>query len=85
MRKVCEDRSFSDFVDVCMGGCGMNIDLQYAFVFGPAAGFQSRHLLPVTNGLWWMRDGGGWWMGDGGFQKGSLNLLNFFSDEVHNT
>ena len=26
-------------------------------------------------------DGGGWWMVDG-FQKGSLILLKFFSDEV---
>ena len=66
----------------------MNTDLQYAAVFAPAAGFQARRLLVVTDG-WWMVDGGwwmvvdgGWWMVDGsgwwtvdGFQKGSLFLL----------
>ena len=62
----------------------MNTDLQYAAVFAPAAGFQARRLLVVTDG-WWMVVDGGWWMVvDGGFQKGSLILRKILSDEVHN-
>ena len=40
---------------------------QYVAVFDPAAGFQARRLLVVTDGRmvvdggWWMVDGGGWW------------------------
>ena len=65
-----------------MGGCGMNKEgflillelctvyfaFQYAAVFDPAAGFQARRLLVVTDGRM-----------DGGFKKRSLNLLSFFS------
>ena len=68
------------------GGCGMNKEgflillelctvyfaFQYAAIFDPAAGFQARRLLVVTDGRmvdggwwwwWWIVDGGGWWMG----------------------
>ena len=34
------------------GWCGMNTYLQYAAVFDPAAGFQARRLLVVTDGWW---------------------------------
>ena len=56
---------------------GMNTDLQYAAVFGPAAGFQARRQLVVTDG--------GWIVVDGGFQKRFLILLKKLSDEVHST
>ena len=57
----------------------MKTDLQYTAIFAPAAGFQARRLLVVTDGR--MVVDGGWWMD--GFQKGSLILLKIFSDEVH--
>ena len=52
-------RTFFDFIDRWMGGCGMNKEgflillelctvyfaFQYAAVFDPAAGFQARRLL----------------------------------------
>ena len=73
-----------------MGGCEMNKEgflillelctvyfaFQYVAVFDPAAGFQARRLLVVTDGGWWMVDG---------LQKGSLILLKILSDEVHDT
>ena len=61
--------------------CTVYFAFQYAAIFDPAAGFQARRLLVVTDGWWWMVVDGGWWMD--GFQKGSLILLKFFSDEVH--
>ena len=76
-------RSLFDFIDGWIGGCGMNKDLQYAAVFAPAAGFQARRLLVVTDG-WWMVAGGWWMVVDGGrwtvdgYQKGSQILLYFF-------
>ena len=54
--------------------CTVYFAFQYAAIFDPAAGFQARRLLVVTDGWWWMVDG---------FQKGSLILLKILSDEVH--
>ena len=65
-------RSFLDFIDAWMGGCGVNKDcflillelctvyfaFQYAAVFDPVAGFQARCLLVVTDGR--MVVDGGW-------------------------
>ena len=59
--------------------CTVYFAFQYAAIFDPAAGFQARRLLVVTDGWWivdggwlmvdgrwWlMMDGGGWWMVDG--------------------
>ena len=46
--------------------------------------FWFTNFFIVTDGWWWWMvvDGGGWWWMEG-FQKGSLILLKFFSDEVH--
>ena len=60
--------------------CTVYFAFQYAAVFDPAAGFQARRLLVVTDGRM-VVDGGWWWMD--GFQKGSLILLKILSDEVH--
>ena len=43
--------------------CTVYFAFQYAAIFDPAAGFQARRLLVVTDGWWWMVDGGWWWMG----------------------
>ena len=34
--------------------CTVYFAFQYAAVFDPAAGFQARRLLVVTDGWWWM-------------------------------
>ena len=46
--------------------CTVYFAFQYAAVFDPAAGFQARRLLVVTDGWWWMVVDGGWWMVDSG-------------------
>ena len=51
--------------------CTVYFAFQYAAVFDPAAGFQARRLLVMTDGRM------------DGFQKGSLILLKILSDEVH--
>ena len=61
--------------------CTVYFAFQYAAVFDPAAGFQARRLLVVTDGRTDRRTDGWWWMD--GFQKGSLILLKILSDEVH--
>ena len=72
-----------------MGGRGMNTYLQHAAVVAPAAGFQARCLIVVTDGRTDGGGGGGAGAGAGGggwmdgFQKGSLILLKILSDEVH--
>ena len=80
-------RSFLDFIDGWMGGCGMNKEgflillelcrvyfaFKYAAIFDPAVGFQVRRLLVVTDGGWWMD----------GFQNGSLIMPKILSNEVH--
>ena len=50
--------------------CTVYFAFQYAAVFDPAAGFQARRLLVVTDG----RTDGGWWMVDGGWM-GSKKVL----------
>ena len=61
--------------------CTVYFAFQYAAIFDPAAMFQARRLLVVTDGRMVVVDGGGC---SGGFQK-SLILLKILSDEVHNT
>ena len=43
--------------------CTAYFAFQYAAVFDPAAGFQARRLLVVTDGGWWSVDGDRRWMG----------------------
>ena len=73
-------RSFLDFIDGWMGGCGMNKEgflillelcrvyfaFQCAAIFDLAAGFQARQQLVVTDGWWMVVHGGWWWMVDSG-------------------